>query len=189
VVVGSSQLRYPSVVVDNASAARALARGLVAVGHRRFGIAAGPSNQVTSHDRVSGFLAGLAEERVRVEMDDLVHCDFSRDGGFEAGKALARRLAHLDHVAAMSDAMAVGLIAGFREVGAAVPEDLEVSGFDHVPMLGDVMPTFSTVEVPLGQFGEAALTLIEDESTAATTVISLPSCPIVRGRRLDLVDR
>jgi LacI family transcriptional regulator len=99
---------------------------------------------------------------------------------------LGKHIHDLDVIAAGSDAMAVGVIARLRELGISSPGDIEVSGFDHVPMLSDVLPGFSTVEVPLEAFGEAALHLAVDEDGAASSGISLPASLIVHGVRVDV---
>lgn len=190
VVIGDSDLPYPRVVVDNEDAAFALARGLVAAGHRSFSVVAGPDDQITSRDRVAGFLRGLAADGIAADSVRVVHADFSRDGGYESVARLGETPEAVDVIAAMSDAMAVGVIAGLRDRGVAADAMPEVSGFDHVPMLGDVLPFFSTVEVPLEKFGEAALSLIFDAAAPAATddppAVRLRARPIVRGVALDL---
>lgn len=181
VVVGDSSLEFPAVTVDNREAAKLLAQALVRAGRRRFAIVSAPSSEITAHDRVEGFLEGLAAEGVNVASGDIVHRSFSRDGGYAAVGELADRVGDFDVIAAMSDAMAVGAIARLRELGMSVPDDIEVSGFDHVAMLGDVLPQFSTVAVPLEAFGEAALSLAFDDEAESGARIALRATPIVHG--------
>lgn len=183
VLIGDSDLPYPAVTVDNRGAAARLAVGLVDAGHRSFAVISGPTDQVTSRDRVEGFLEGLAERAVTVADDDVIHAPFSRDGGYQAVERLGDRVGGFDVIAAMSDAMAVGAIASLRDRGIDVPNGIEVTGFDHVPMLGDVLPRFSTVEIPLEAFGEAALSLALDETEGdeRPTRIALPAATIVKG--------
>lgn len=187
VVIGDSSLAYPRVTFDNRKAAAGLASRLVAAGSRRFAIISGPEEQITSRDRVAGFLEGLDRHGIVIDHDAVVHADFSRDGGHRAVRALGDRIRELDVVAAMSDAMAVGAIAALREIGVAVPADVDVTGFDHVPMLGDVMPEFSTVDVPLKSFGEAALRIALEpgDDPARDRSIELQAQTIVRGTLVD----
>lgn len=183
VLIGDTDLPYPAVTVDNRRAAARLAAGLADAGHRSFAVISGPTDQVTSRDRVEGFLEGLAERGIAVPDDDVIHAPFSRDGGFEAVGRLGDRVGGFDVIAAMSDAMAVGAIASLRGRGIEVPDDIEVTGFDHVPMLGDVLPRFSTVEIPLEAFGEAALSLAlaDAEGDERPTRIALSTETIVNG--------
>lgn len=186
VLVGDSALDYPSVTVDSRTPAAMLAAELVRSGHRRFAVVSGPADQITARDRAHGFLAGLAAMGIAVPEQRVVHAPFSRDGGYAAVDLLGEHVHDLDVIAAGSDAMAVGVIARLRELGIRSPGDIEVSGFDHVPMLGDIMPEFSTVEVPLEAFGEAALHLAVDEDGAGSSGISLPASLIVHGVRVDV---
>ena len=182
VIVGDSTLDFPSVTVDNGEAARVLADGLAQSGHRRFAIISGSVGEVTARDRVDGFLRGLAAHGIARSDVEVVHQAFSRDGGYGSIDRLSSDPRNLDVIAAMSDAMAVGAIARLREIGIESPRDVEVTGFDHVPMLGDVLPRFSTVEVPLEAFGEAALSLaLDDEVSSSTAQIALLTTPILHG--------
>ncbi|WP_203581851.1 LacI family DNA-binding transcriptional regulator [Microbacterium hibisci] len=184
VVIGDNDLGFPTVTVDNRHAARLLADGLADAGKRRFAIVSGPAGEVTALERVGGFVEGLADHGIRMAEEDIVHTEFSRDGGYRAVDLLHDRLGEVEVIAAMSDAMAVGVIARLRELGVAAPDGIEVTGFDHVPMLGDVLPAFSTVEVPLEEFGGAALALVLDEPAPARETVALTAIPILRGEPL-----
>lgn len=186
VIIGDSSLGFPSVTVDNHEAARLLADSLVKSGKKRFAVLSGPAIDITSRDRVEGFLEGLSSHEILVREPDVVYRTFSRDGGYAAISQLAERIEDFDVIAAMSDAMAVGAIARLRELGVESPRDVEVTGFDHVPILGDVLPRFSTVEVPLEAFGEAALSLaLDDADSNGSTRIALRATPIVHGEPMD----
>lgn len=185
VVVGDSELGYPSVTVDNRVAASRLAQGLVDTGLRRFALVTGEDSQITARDRAEGFLEGLASRGIQVAEADIIRGEFDRNGGYAAAKDLEVKVDQLDAISAMSDTMALGVIARLREMGLDVPGDVEVTGFDRLPLLGDVMPRFSTVEVHLEQFGEAALSLALGEGTPVPArTIALHATPIVHGVRM-----
>lgn len=184
VVIGRSELPFASVVIDNHAAASAFAESLCAGIDGRIVVVAGPADQITSRDRLSGFLEGAARAGVEIAPDDVLYTEFSRDGGFRVAAEIEKRMPSLGLVAAMSDAMAVGVIAGLRERGIEARERFEVSGFDNVPMIGDLLPEFSTVSVPLEKFGEAAVgVLLEDEPSAREII--LDAFPIVHARALN----
>lgn len=181
VIVGDSSFEFPAVTVDNRAGAAALAGALVTAGARRFALLAGPTSQITSQSRVDGFLAGLTAHGIDAAAVPVITADFTRDGGRSAAQQLGLTAADFDVIAAMSDAMAVGAITALRDGGIDVPGTVEVAGYDHVPILADVVPRFSTVEVPLIQFGEAALSLALDDEPAAPR---LQPTPIVHGTRI-----
>lgn len=181
VVIGDSSLPFAAVTVNNFESAQGLASALVDGGHRRFAIISAPPEEITARDRMAGFLAGLEMRGVDVPTAFCVHRTFSRDGGYAAMTTLEAHVSELDVIAAMSDAMAVGAIARLRSLGLHVPGDVEVTGFDHLALLADVIPEFSTVEVPLERLGEAALGLALDEAPTSSSHIALSATPIVRG--------
>lgn len=184
VVIGNSTLGFPHVTIDNAAAAAALAGALADEGARRFAILAGPAEQVTSRDRVAGFLAGLQRHGIPADDIRVVHEAFSRDGGYAGFGELGEGARELEVVAAMSDAMAVGAMVRARELGIPVPDRLQITGFDHVPMISDLLPDFSTVEVPLEAFGEAAVSLVLDGTENKVDAVTLKAQPLLRGRRI-----
>ena len=181
VVIGDSTLGFPSVTVDNFGTAQRLSEALVADGAKRFAVIAGPAEQLTSQRRLDGFAAGLQAVGGPVEV---IHEDFSREGGYRAAGRLEQLLPTIDVVAAMSDAMAVGALVRMRELAIDVPGEVIVTGFDNVPVISDLVPGFSTVAVPLEAFGEAAVSLAVDEADASVDSITLRAHPVVHGAHL-----
>ena len=91
-LISQHRLEVDTVMPENRAGARALARELLALGHRRFAVLAGPTALLTARDRLNGFRAGLREQDVALARDGVVHGAFTRDGGYEASRGvLARR--------------------------------------------------------------------------------------------------
>jgi LacI family transcriptional regulator len=168
VCVGQDLLGVDTILPENAAGAQALARALVALGHRRFAVLAGPRGLLTARDRLDGFRAGLAAWPVPLEEVSVVHGAFSRDGGYEAVSAiLAAGEPRPDCVFAVTDVMAMGALARLRAGGLAVPADIALAGFDDIATLRDVYPPLTTVRLPLKRMGEMAASLILSESAPA----------------------
>ena len=174
VAVGQDLLGVDTVLPENAAGAEALARAMVAVGHRRFAVLAGPRGLLTARDRLDGFRAGLAAWNVPLDPVQVVHGAFTRDGGYEAMSAVLaaagpEQQAPLpDCVFAVTDVMAMGALARLRAGGLAVPADIALAGFDDIGTLRDVYPPLTTVRLPLKRMGEmaAGLVLAEPPGTA-----------------------
>jgi LacI family transcriptional regulator len=161
VCVGQPLLGVDTVAPENAAGAEALARALVAAGHRRFAVLAGPRALLTVRDRVEGFRAGLAAWSVGLDPASIVYAAFTRDGGYEAMSAILAAGGPLpDCVLAANDVMAVGALARLRAAGVAVPDDIAVAGFDDILTLRDITPPLTTVRLPLKQMGETAANLV-----------------------------
>jgi LacI family transcriptional regulator len=59
-------------------------------------------------------------------------------------------------VLAYNDLVAVGLMSSLAELGATVPQDISVAGFDDIPLVRYVTPRLTTVSVPYGPLGTEA---------------------------------
>jgi LacI family transcriptional regulator len=189
VAVGQDLLGVDTVLPENAAGAEALARAMVALGHRRFAVLAGPRGLLTARDRLDGFRAGLAAWNVPLDPAQVVHGAFTRDGGYEAMSAVLAggpgQAALPGCVFAVTDVMAMGALARLRAGGLQVPADIALAGFDDIGTLRDVYPPLTTVRLPLKRMGEMAAGLVLAESADAAPqpqprVIPVPGEVILR---------
>ncbi len=151
--VSQHKLPADTVLPENRAGARELAIRLAELGHRRFGVLAGPRLMLTARDRLAGFKAGLSEKGIQVAPEALIEGAFTRDGGYEAARELIARRLGVTCVFAVNDVMAVGAMAACREQGVDVPHDLSIAGFDDIETLRDLVPPLTTVRLPLEQMG------------------------------------
>jgi LacI family transcriptional regulator len=158
-VVMVSQHKQPvdTVVIENRAGARDLATALCELGHRQFAILAGPPDLITARDRVAGFRQGLERLGVSLTSVTITHGPFTRDGGYAAMDDLLRRGLGRTCVFAVNDVMAVGAMAALRDHGARLPADFAIAGFDDIVWLRDVVPSLTTVRLPLSDVGACAL--------------------------------
>jgi LacI family transcriptional regulator len=168
VCVGQDLLKVDTILPENAAGAEALAKAMVALGHRSFAVLAGPRGLLTARDRLDGFRAGLAAWSVRLDPARVIHGAFTRDGGYEAMSAILAAGDPLpDCVFAVTDVMALGALARLRADGLEVPADLALAGFDDIATLRDVYPPLTTVRLPLKRMGEMAANLVLSEPSGA----------------------
>jgi LacI family transcriptional regulator len=193
VAVGQDLLGVDTILPENAAGAEALARAMVALGHRRFAVLAGPRGLLTARDRLDGFRAGLAAWHVPLDAAEVFHGPFSRDGGYEAMSAVLAAPGPLpDCVFAVTDVMAMGALARLRAGGHQVPADIALAGFDDIGTLRDVYPPLTTVRLPLKKMGEMAAGLVLAEPgpdapeapKAAPRVVPMPGEVILRDSTL-----
>jgi LacI family transcriptional regulator len=164
VVIGQPLAFGSAVEPENSFAAGQLADALVAAGHTQFAVIGGPGNIRTSVDRRNGFVEALG----RCGLTPLVEVsgDFTRDGGYSAARRLAAALqltpddgAEPVCAFAVTDVMAIGAIAAWRELDLSVPQHVCVAGFDDIPTLRDHTPSLTTVALPLEDIGAQAVEL------------------------------
>jgi LacI family transcriptional regulator len=185
VCVGQDLLGVDTIMPGNAAGAEALARSLVALGHRSFAVLAGPRGLLTARDRLDGFVAGLGAWSVTLDPRSVVYGEFTRDGGYAAMSGLLARGARPDCVFAVNDVMAVGALARLRAEGLAAPADIAVAGFDDILTLRDVYPPLTTVRLPLKRMGEMAAGLVLAESGGSEPrIVPVPGEVILRDSTL-----
>jgi LacI family transcriptional regulator len=146
-------------------------------GYRRFAVVHGGDAIRTSRERRTGFLAGLADCGLTVTDQHAVEVDFTREGGYEAARALSE-LDGLEAIFAVTDVMAIGVMSGLRDAGLVPGRDLAVAGFDDIAATADVVPALTSVAVALQDVGRQALRAALDDMPA--TVITVPADVVLR---------
>jgi LacI family transcriptional regulator len=180
VLISRSDLPFEQVAFDNHEGARELGRRLAELGYRRCLIVGSGTPLLAMRQRVEGFIAGLAELGVPQRPDRVFYPEFSR----EESRKLIENLddAVLDDtelVFAVTDDLALGVLAGARTRGLRVPGDLAVAGFDDIKTLPDIVPLLTTVHVPLDEVAQDAIY----RATAPKAELvrrTIPTYPIVR---------
>jgi DNA-binding LacI/PurR family transcriptional regulator len=149
-----------SVCCDSVAGETLLIDRLVAAGHRRFGIIAGPADSYVSNERVGAATARLALHGLEPL---LVSGQFDHDSG-RAGleQLLALSGGALDALVAANDLMAIGAIEAARARGLRVPGDLSVVGFDGVGPAGWDSFRVTTIRQPVQRMTEAAVALLAE---------------------------
>jgi LacI family transcriptional regulator len=157
----SGRRRVDAVTADNRAGAEALARLLVAEGHRKFGAVLGLPDASTSRDREAGFRAVLADAGLALPDTRVVRSGFGHEDGEKGVVTLLSGRDKPTVILCVGDAVAVGAINQARRMGLSVPGDLAVVGFDDLDIAD--WPTFglTTVHVDLaGMAAAAADTLV-----------------------------
>jgi len=180
VLIGRHYAPGDAVIPDNLGGARDLARTLASLGHRRIGVISGPANLTTTFDRLAGFRMGLNDSGLELAADSVLTGDFTRDGGERAVVELVSRMPDLTAIFALNDVMAIGALSGLRSLNRRVPEDISLAGFDDIPIAKDLMPSLTTVRVPMFQMGARALALAMEPLGAGLRVEHLPTELVVR---------
>ena len=190
VVVDGDAREVPSVNIDDEVGAHAAVVELTGRGHRDLLFLSFETPIAHLDDphygvggrRLAGYRRAMAEAGLPWRPDWLLPCVASIDGGASAFARAWDLGARPTAVVAVSDAMALGAVreAGVR--GLRVPADLEVIGFDDVPIASLARPALSTVHQPIIEKGRAAAELLFDHISDATvtTRIVLPSELVLR---------
>ncbi|MEV0949808.1 LacI family DNA-binding transcriptional regulator [Promicromonospora sp. NPDC050249] len=175
---GAEPLEIPCVSVDDADGVAQVLGHLYALGHRKVGVAAGPSSSWSGSRRVAGLKA--AAELRDVELVELGTFQPYFAGGTQAADyALA---SGVTAVVAFNDLMALGILDRLRHRGVDVPGEMSVVGFDDVQLATLVSPALTTVHAPLARLGRRAVDLLLARLRGGTSASSqLPVELTIRG--------
>jgi len=187
VTVGQRTPAFPSVTIDERGAAAAVVRHLVSLGHRRIGLVGGQPSDTGFHFSVpdlrrDGYREALAEAGLRPDARLEFDGDFTIPGGQAATDRLLEGASGPTAVFALSDEMALGVLASARTHGLSVPGDLSVAGFDGSELAAAV--DLTTLGQPVASIGaDAARLLLEDITgpRSAPTHVVAPTTLVLRG--------
>lgn len=177
----SSQLKVPSVAVDNIVVGYQATQHLIGLGHKRILFVSGPPDSATSRDRRAGY-----EQAMRAnQLEPLVfEGNFKMESGFSLAPELIGMKRRPSAVFAANDLMAIGLILGATNLGLNVPRDLAVVGCDDIPMASLIKPTLTTIRLPMYEIGARAMEMLaarlNGQKAMASQTILLGSELIVR---------
>lgn len=149
---------HPSVTCDDELAGQMVADHLVALGHTRVALLAGPDWSTASHGRAAGFRARLAEHGVPLD-DDLVE-----SGGLHAttGRAAMERLLarRRDFTAAFcaSDFVAFGATSALAAAGLRLGADVALVGYNDLQAAASL--DLTSVRTPQDALGRIAAEML-----------------------------
>lgn len=148
-----------SVRCDSASGEATLVKGLIATGHKSFGIIAGPQDSYVGEERRAAALTLLSEQGF-VDVP-VVRGDFSYDSGRDGMRALAGGPKKLDAIICVSDLMAIGAMDAARiDLGRQIPDGLSIVGFDGSGPAAWESYQLTTIRQPVGRMTEAAASML-----------------------------
>lgn len=171
-----------SICVDNVGGMAQAVAHLVARGHRRIGLVAGPRGLRVAEDRIDGWRRGLAEAGLTPRDSDVVPAAFTREGGSLAAQELLSDPS-LTAVLTSSDVQGVGLLTVARARGIAVPERLSVLAFDGTALASYADPPLSVVQQPVAELAAAAMRAVDRvlAGDSEPTHVVLPTRLVERG--------
>ncbi len=175
-------VEYPCVASDSYQGARAAARHLADLGHRRIAFITGNERLTSAVERRRGYAEVMAERGLPRE-GLVARGDYTERGGFEAARKLLALPKRPTAIFAANDQSALGALSAAQAAGLRVPRDLSLVGFDDVPGAAQAQPALTTVRQPMEQMGRAAvntLLALLAGLPAPSPVITFPTELVVR---------
>ncbi|MBM7648240.1 LacI family transcriptional regulator [Bacillus ectoiniformans] len=163
-------LKIPSVFLDRASdgefsvyadgkeGGRIAAREIVQRGSRKITVLKGPVHVQPAQDRFQGALEVLGESNVDFHV--MTTSSFSFQEAKQWAEELFTKYPEADGVIASNDITAAAVIHEASRLGKMIPEDVQIIGFDDIPLSSLLFPSLSTIRQPAYDMGREAAKLL-----------------------------
>ena len=165
--------RFVTVSVENQRAVYQASRHLLALGHQRIGMIAGPVQQ---SDRASLRYQGYCQAMEEAGHSPLPLIEMPHHTRADIDVLLPWIAApsSLTALLCSNDLLAISTIGNLQRRGFNVPQQVSVVGFDGIQLGEMLCPSLCTIEQPQQALGEAALTsllaLISGEASPCRTL-------------------
>ena len=163
------------VATNDRLAVREAADYLVSLGHTRIGFITGPSGFMSAGERRVGFTEALKAHGLKLDPGYMVEGGYTYESGVAGANLLLSRRPRPTAIFAGNDEMAAGAYRSAHKLGLRIPEDLSIIGFDDGPLAERMLPSLTTIRLPIRDLGRrAARRLIGAAEEPATGQFLVP---------------
>jgi LacI family transcriptional regulator len=132
---------------------------IVALGHRRTAIIAGPGDNRTAIAIKHALVAGLSQRNLHPF--PVLDCNYRVDAGASAVQTILSQPEIPSVIFCGSDLIAMGAMNALEQANVRVPEDVSVIGIDDVAFSFLARPPLTTIRVPREHLGIIAFQALE----------------------------
>jgi LacI family transcriptional regulator len=162
----------PSVYADGRKGGRLAAQEIIARGSTKITVMQGPAHIKPAQDRFQGAIEVLNEMGITYHV--IQTSSFSHTEAEQWAVELFDKYIDTDGVIASNDIVATAVIHEAHRLGKRVPQDLQIIGFDDIPLSSLLSPSLSTIRQPAHDMGREAagllIKLIEHDKIEDTTI-------------------
>lgn len=156
------ELEAGAVRVDNRLGMRLAAEHLVGLGHRRIGMISGPLGKASGSERYLGLRDSLDELGTPLQEELVRFGDFKAESGRSGAAELLGLTEPPTALITANNQMTLGALLALKELGAAIPEDISVVGFDDLEWSPLADPPLTAVAQPTYEMGVMAAQMLLD---------------------------
>lgn len=155
------------VIINDQKAAFNAVEHLIQQGCKKIAHIRGPINPQNAIDRFLGYKKALEKNNIPYDSSLVYAC---KQVTFDEGKEFAQQIVtehpDVDGIFAVTDLVAVGVLAHLNEINRQVPAEIKLIGFSNWFMSQVISPKLSTVDQPSEEMGITAFNLLLEEMNA-----------------------
>ena len=148
----------PSVYADGKEGGRIAAQELIKRGSKSITLIKGPAQIQTAQDRFQGSLEVLSSSDVNFNV--MSTTSFSFKDAEKWAKDLFEKYIDTDGIIASNDIVATAVLHEALRIGKSIPNELQIIGFDDIPLSSLLYPSLSTIRQPAYEMGREAAKLL-----------------------------
>lgn len=157
-IIDGLQDAVSSVTIDNAGVSEQAVQQLIALGHKKIGIALGPKEIFTSRQRLMGYNRAFFKNGMTPDENMIINSDYNIKDGQEAVKTLVERGATA--IFTTNYEITIGALMTINDMEISMPDELSMIGFDKMQLVEVYRPRLTIVAQPLDDIGEQAAELL-----------------------------
>ena len=165
---------FPSVHIDNVSAAREATEYLLSLGHSKIAFVGGQLDSLLTRDRENGYRSAMEDAGISIEDDWVAEGKLTIGGALEATQKLLELPVRPTAIFCANDEMAMGCMHAIKSRGLKVPADVSVIGFDDTRYAEILDPPLTTIWQPAEEIGERVMLRLLQEIEQGKSRISEP---------------
>lgn len=183
-----------NITIDYGQGIHQAIEHVVALGHRRAAVIAGPVTNRTATTIKRALVNGL--KRRGLDPDPVTHSSYHLDEGASTVRAILSSKDLPTVIFCGSDLIAMGAMVALEDAGIDVPRDISVIGIDDISFAFLARPPLTTIAVPREQLGATAFQMLDrmlklkrqrgTECTLETSLVVRNSTGPARARRISL---
>lgn len=175
-------MKFNSVLINNADAARMITEHLLDYGHTEIGYLRGSFRIKGFRSRFVGFQTALKKRKIPYREEYTITLGTSMNGAYQdmwnylQGKPKLPTAFFADN-----DMIALGAMRALQEMGYRIPGDVSMVGFDDLPFCEISSPPLTTLQVPNREMGRMAVRRLAEmiEGIGSDAVTKTQVCPKV----------
>lgn len=148
---------HPSVYGDGYNGGKKAAYEIIRRGSKRIALLRGPAELMTAQDRFKGALDELCNSNVDFHV---ISSSFSFDDAEKMAITLFENYPDIDGVIASNDLSAAAILHEALRIGRSIPNDIQIIGYDDIPLSRLLFPPLSTIRQPAYDMGREAAKLL-----------------------------
>ncbi len=149
-----------SLILDDFNGAKLAIDHLISHGRKRIVLLSGPERSRSATQKQQGYLAALKIHNLPYNPELIKHCFPTMICGKDTMTMLLKNDPNIDAVLAFNDLIGIGAMLACQEFGKSIPEEVEIIGFDDIPLSKLMTPSITTLFYPKKEIGALSIRMI-----------------------------